>query len=186
MAAGKHRFRLRRKSMLFGGERFFYLRPPFIDPPFHFLRIALFGSLGWPLQGPVYRSQYLPHMSRVIVNTAQTLDNNRYAGKGPQIGVKPVSLCSHSQCLLDPAQLLRFHLRFPTCSTSASQGTTATPLPLAVPATYALAAHLQFVGNPRQNQLASGEHSSRSLSSICHCLEIPTLPNVSFHAAIVT
>jgi len=92
--------------MLFGGERFFYLRPPLIDPPFHFLRVALFGSSGWPLQSPVYRSQYLPHMSRVIANTGQTLDDNRYAGKSPQIGVKPVGLCSPPQCILDTLQLL--------------------------------------------------------------------------------
>jgi hypothetical protein len=125
-------------------------------------------------------------MSRVIANTTQTLDHNRYAGKSPQIGVKPVGLCSPSQGLLDTSQLLRFQLRFPACSTSASQCPTATPLPLLVPATYALAAHLQFVGNPCQNHLASGEHSSRSLPPMCHRSEIPALPNVNFHAAIVT
>jgi hypothetical protein len=148
--------------------------------------MALFGSFGWPLQGPVDRSQYLPHMSRVVVNTGQTLDDNRYAGKSPQIRVKPVGLCSPSQCLLDTSQLLRFQLRLPACSTSASQCATASPLPLLIPATYTLAAYLQFAGNPRQNHLASGEYSSRSLSSLCHCPEIPTLPNMSFHLAIVT
>jgi len=172
--------------MLFGAERFFYLRPPLTDPLFHLLWIALFGSLGWPLQGPIYRSQYLPHMSRVVVNTGQTLDNNRYTGKGPQIGVKTVGLGSHSQCILDTSQLLTFQLRFPTCSTRASQCATAAPFPLLVPATYALAAYLQFVGNPRQNQLAGGEQSSRSLSSLCHGPEIPSLPNMSFHASMVT
>ena len=105
---GKHRFRLRRKSMLFGDERFFYLRPPLIDPPFHFLRIALFGSLGWPPQSPVDRPRDLPHLSRVIMNTRQTLDNDRHAGKGPQLGFKPVGPCSHSQGSLDTSQLLRF------------------------------------------------------------------------------
>jgi hypothetical protein len=45
---------------------------------------------------------------------------------------------------------------------------------------------MQFSGNPRQDHLASGKQSGRSLPSLRHCLEIPTLPKVSLHAPILT
>jgi hypothetical protein len=57
---------------------------------------------------------------------------------------------------------------------------------LLVPAAYALAAYLQFSGNTRQDHLASREQSSRSLPSLPHGLEVPPLPNVSFHASHYT
>ena len=182
MDAARHHFRLGKRSKLFGGERFFYLGPSLLDPTLHCLRIALPGSLGWSLQCPVHRSEYLPHMSRVIVHAGQALDNNSYARECPQICAKTVGPCSLSQCDLDTSQLLSFQLRFATRSARASQCAATATLPLLVPATYALAAYLQFSGNPRQDHLANREQSGRSLPSLHHCSEISPLSNVSLHA----
>ena len=172
--------------MLFGGERFFYLGPSLIDPLFHFLRIALPGLPGGSLECPVHRSEDLPHMSRVIVHPGQSLDNNRYARKRPQICAKTMGPCSLSQCNLDTSQLLSSQLRFATHSARASQCAAAATLPLLVPAAYALPAYLQFSCNPRQDHLACREQSSRSLPPLPHGLEIPPLLNVSFHASHYT
>jgi len=97
-----------------------------------------------------------------------------------------VGLCSLSQCNLDTLQLFPFQLRFAARSTRATQCATSTSLPLLIPATHALATYLQFSGNPRQDHLASGKQSGRSLPSLCHCPEIPTLSKVSLHASILT
>jgi hypothetical protein len=97
-----------------------------------------------------------------------------------------MGLCPLSQRNLDTLQLLPPQPRFATRSTRASQCATATPLPLLVPATYALATYLQFSGNPRQDHFPSRKQSGRSLPSLCHCSEIPTLSKVSLHASILT
>ena len=172
--------------MLFGDERFFYLGPSLINPTFHFLWIALPGSPRGPLECPVHRSEDLPHMSWVIVHSGQSFDNNRYARECPQICAKTLRPCSLSQCDLDTSQLLSLQLRFATRSSCAPQCATAATLPLLVPAAYALAAYLQFSGDPRQNHLAGREQSSRSLPSLPHGLEIPPLSKVSFHASHYT
>jgi hypothetical protein len=124
-------------------------------------------------------------MSWVIVHPGQSLDNNHYARECPQICAKTVGPCSLSQRHLDTSQLLSFQLRFATRSTRAPQCTAAATLPLLVPAAYALAAYLQFSGNPRQDHLPSREQSSRSLPSLPHGFEIPPLSNVSSHASII-
>jgi len=121
-------------------------------------------------------------MSRMIVHPCQSLDNNRYARECPQICAKTVGLCSLSQCDLDTSQLFLFQLRFAARSSRAPQCPAAATLPLHVPAAYTLAAYLQFSGNPCQDHLANREQSSRSLPSLPHGLEIPSLSNVSFHA----
>jgi len=96
-------------------------------------------------------------MSRMIVHPGQSLDNNRYPRERPQICAKTLGLCSLSQCDLDTSQLFSFQLRFATRSPRASQCPAAPTLPLHVPAAYALAAYIQFSGNPRQDHLASRE-----------------------------
>jgi hypothetical protein len=121
----------------------------------------------------------------MIVHAGQALDNNSYARECPQICAKTVGPCSLSQCNLDTSQLLSFQLRFATRSACASQCSATAMLPLLVPATYALAAYLQFSGNPRQDHFASREQSGRSLPSLHHCSEIPPLSNVSLHASII-
>src|SRR4030042_4490875 len=121
MGAARHHSRLGKRSKFCGDERFFYLGPSLLDPTLHSLRIALPGSLGWSLQCPVHRSEYFPHMSRVIVPVGQALDNNRYARQGPQICAKTVGPRSLSQCDLDTLQLLSFQLRSAACSARASQ-----------------------------------------------------------------
>jgi hypothetical protein len=181
----RHRFRLGRRSKLFGDERFFYLRPPSLHPMLDGFRITLSGLLGRPLHGPVHHSENLPHMSRVIVDTRQALDKTRYAGKGPQIGGKTVSPGSLSQRDINRSQLLSVQLRLAACPARASQCTFAAMLPLPVPATYALAAYLQLSSNCRQDHPASGEQTGRTLPSLLHCFEISTRSNVCLHAYII-
>jgi len=97
-----------------------------------------------------------------------------------------MALCSLSQRNLDTSQLFPLQSRFATRSTRASQCATAAPLPLLVPATYALATYLQFSGNPRQDHLASRKQSGRSLPSLRHRPKMPTLSKVSLHEPILT
>jgi transposase len=88
--AARSRFRPGRRSKPSGAERFFYCRPSFVHPELHFLRVAFASLHGRPRRSPVHRSQDLPHMTGMVVDTGHALHHERHPRQRPQIRVEAV------------------------------------------------------------------------------------------------
>lgn len=120
-------------------------------------------------------------MARVIMNAGQPFDDRSDARQGPEIRAVSVSPRSFAQGPLDASQLRRAQLRLTAGPAGASQRGSSAPLPLFVPPTDALAAHLQVSSNGRRDQPARREQACGALSPLFQNLKISPWTIMSMH-----
>jgi len=120
-------------------------------------------------------------MARVIMYTGQPFDDRSDARQGPEIRAVAMSPRSLAQGPLDASQLRRAQLRLPADPAGASQRGGPASLPLCVPPTDALAAHLQMSSNGRQDQPARREQACGVLSPLLQSLKISPWTIMSIH-----
>jgi hypothetical protein len=105
-------------------------------------------------------------MTRMIMDARQPFDDASDARQSPEIRVKTVSPRALAQSPLDPLPLGRTQFRLPAGPAGAAQGFGPAPLPLFVPPTDALAAHLEVSSNGGQDPLPRREQARGTLAPL--------------------
>lgn len=91
----------------------------------------------------------------MVPHAGQPLDHGGHPRQGPQVGPKAVGPRSLAQRPVDLGQLSAVQLRLAARPAGGPQGPNAAPLPLAVPAADALAAHPEGSSHRCQNLAGS-------------------------------
>jgi len=120
-------------------------------------------------------------MTRVIMDAGQPFDDQSDARQSPEIRAVSVSPRSLAQGQLDAPPLCRAKFRLTAGPAGASQCGGPAPLPLFVPTTDALTAHLEVSGNGSQDHLACCEHTRGALSPLFQSLKISPWTILSMH-----
>jgi hypothetical protein len=124
-------------------------------------------------------------MPRVIVDAGQPFDDHGDARQSPEIGAIAMSPRSLAQSLLDPPLLGRIQFRFTAGPAGASQRLGSAPLPLFVPPTDALSAHLEVSSNRRQDQLTGREQARGALAPLLQSPKISPRTILSSHTTSI-
>jgi len=120
-------------------------------------------------------------MTGMIMDARQPFDDAGDARQSPEIRAIAVSPRSLAQSPLDPPLLGRIQFRLTAGPASASQRLDSAPLPLFVPPTDALSAHLELSSNRRQDQLTRREQMRGALAPLLQSLKISPRTILSSH-----
>jgi hypothetical protein len=124
-------------------------------------------------------------MTRVIMHTRETFDENRDPRQGPQIRTEAVGPRSFAQLPVQTLNLPSIESRLAPSPTFAPQSSDATSLPLFIPSANTLPAYSQSSRDFGHDQFTSGEKAGRLVAPLLQCSEIPTCAKFSRHAHII-
>lgn len=124
-------------------------------------------------------------MTRVIMHTRETLDENRDPRQGPQIRTEAMGPRSLAQLAVQTLNLPSIESWLAPSPTSASQSADAASPPLFIPSADTLAAYSQSSRDFGHDQFPGGEQAGRLVAALLQCSKIPTCAKFSGHAHIV-
>jgi len=120
-------------------------------------------------------------MTRMKTDARQPFDDTGDARQSPEIRAITVCLRSLAQSPLDSPQLGRTQFRFTAGPAGALQLLDSAALPLFVPPTDALSAHLEASSNRRRDQLTGREQAGGPLAPLLQSLKISSRTILSSH-----
>jgi hypothetical protein len=124
-------------------------------------------------------------MTRVIMHTRETLDENRDPRQAPQIRTEAMGPRSLAKLAVQTLNLPSIESRLAPSPTSASQSADAASLPLFIPSADTLAAYSQSSGDVGHDQFPSGKQAGRLVAPLLQRSKIPTCTKYSRHAQII-
>jgi len=124
-------------------------------------------------------------MTRVIMHTRETFDENRDPRQGPQIRTEAVGPRSFAQLPVQTLNLPSIESRLAPSPTCAPQSADATSLPLFIPSANTLAAYSQSSRDFGHDQFPSGEQAGRLVAPLLQCSEISACTKFCRHARII-
>src|SRR5437870_4936229 len=115
----------------------FQLRPALLDPVRDRLLVALHCPAGWPLPGPVQLvPQHVPDMAWVVGDAGHALDHRSHTRQRAEVGDIAVRFGAIGERLCDLRTLRVVQLRFPSCTSGATQAVAASLPPRLAPLGY--------------------------------------------------
>ena len=124
-------------------------------------------------------------MTRVIMHTRETFDENRDPRQGPQIRTEAVGPRSFAQLPVQTLNLPSVESRLAPSPTCASQSEDTASLPLFIPSADTLATYSQSSRDVGHNQFPSSNQAGRLLAPLLQCRKIPPCTKFSRHAHII-
>jgi hypothetical protein len=146
--------------------------------------IPFAGLRRWPLERPAQGAEEPPDMTGVIGHAREPLDHRRDPRQRPEVCRKPMRAGPLAERLIDTRQLGRGQFRFPPRPSRAAQRGASTASPLVIPATHALPAHPQGVGDIGHD-LARHKQACRALPAQFQGVEIPSLRQMGVHVTTI-